>query len=56
MAKQSQKTKDTNTEILLVMNKYTQILGSRRNRVEMLLKKRVFRFLLKLSNEGLPLI
>ena len=38
MTKQSQKMcKDKNTEILLAMNKYTQILRSRRKRVEMLL-------------------
>ena len=42
MAKQSQKSKDNNTEILHAMNKYTQILRSRRKRVEMLLKRRVF--------------
>ena len=55
MAKQSQKCKDKNTEILHVINKYVQILRSRRKRVEMLLKRRVLRLFLKLSNEGLPL-
>ena len=40
MAKQSQKCKDKNTEILHVINKYAQILTSRRKRVEMLLKKK----------------
>ena len=40
MAKQSQKSKDKNTEILHVINKYAQILRSRRKRVEMLLKKK----------------
>ena len=40
MAKQSQKLKDNNTEILHAINKYTQIIRSRRKRVEMLLKKK----------------
>ena len=40
MAKQSQKSKDNNTEILHTMNKYTQIIRSRRKRIEMLLKKK----------------
>ena len=40
MAKQSQKCKDKNTQILHVINKYNQILRSRRKRVEMLLKKK----------------
>ena len=40
MAKQSQKSKDNNTEILHAINKYTQILRSRRKRAEMLLKKK----------------
>ena len=44
MAKQSQKSKDNNTEILHAMNKYTQILRSRRKRVEMLLKKKKITF------------
>ena len=39
MAKQSQKSRDKNTEILQVINKYAQILRSRRERVNMLLKK-----------------
>ena len=39
MAKQSQKSKDNNTEILHAMNKYTQLLRSRRKWVQMLLKK-----------------
>ena len=56
MAKQSQISKDNNTEILHAINKYTQILRSRRKRVEMLLKKKSLRLLLKLSNEVLPLI
>ena len=34
MAKQSQKSKKKNTEIIHAMNKYTQILRSRRKRVE----------------------
>ena len=38
MSKQSQKSKDKNTEILHVINKYTQILRSRRKRVEMFLR------------------
>ena len=53
MAKQSQKSKDKNTEILHLINKYAQILRSRRKKVETLLKKRVLRLPLKLSNEGL---
>ena len=40
MTKQSQKSKDNNTEIVHAMNKYTQILRSRRKRIEMLLKKK----------------
>ena len=40
MAKQSQKSKDNNTEILHAMNKYTQLLRSRRKGVQMLLKKK----------------
>ena len=47
MAKQSQKSKDNNTEILHTINKYTQILRSRRKGVEMLLKKRVLSLLFK---------
>ena len=53
MSKQSQNSKDKNTEILHVINKYTQILRSRRKRVEMFL--RVLRLPLKLYIEGLPL-
>ena len=57
MAKQYQKSKYNNTEILHVMNKYSQILRSRRiKRVEMLLKKKSLKYTFKLSNEGLPLI
>ena len=41
MAKQSEKSRNKNTEILHVIKKYTQILRSRRKRVEMLLKKKV---------------
>ena len=40
MTKQSQKSKDKNTKILHVYNKYAPILRSRRKRVEMLLKKK----------------
>ena len=40
MAKQSQKSKDKNTETLHVINKYTQLLRSKRKRVEMILKKK----------------
>ena len=39
MAKQSQKSKGNNTEILHAINRYTQILRSIRKRVEMLPKK-----------------
>ena len=39
MAKQSQKSKDKNTEILHLFKKYTEILSSRRKWVEMPLKK-----------------
>ena len=56
MAKQSQKSKDNNTEILHAINKYTQTLRSRRKRVEMLLKKKSLKITFKTSNEGLPLI
>ena len=55
MAKQSQKSKDNNTEILHVINKYAQILRSRRKRVEMLLKKKSLEITFKFFNEGLPL-
>ena len=40
MTKQSQKSKDKNTKILHVINKYAQILRSRRKSVEMLLKRK----------------
>ena len=40
MAKQSQKSNVNNTDILHAINKYTQILRSRRKWVEMLLKKK----------------
>ena len=40
MAKQSQKSKDNNTEILHTMNTHTQIIRSRRKRIEMLLTKK----------------
>ena len=56
MAKQPQKSKDNNTEILHAINKYTQILRSRRKGVEMLLKKKSLKISFKLSNEGMPLI
>ena len=41
MAKQSQKCKDKNTDILHVINKCAQILRSRRKRVEVLPKKKI---------------
>ena len=47
MVKQSQKSKDKNTEILLVINKYAQILRSRRKRVEMFLKKKSIKITFK---------
>ena len=47
MAKQSQKCKDKNTEILHVINEYTQILRSRRKRVEMLHKKKSLKITFK---------
>ena len=47
MAKQSQNSKDNNTEILHAMNKYAQILTSRRNGVEMLLKKKSLKITFK---------
>ena len=47
MAKQFQKCKDKNTEILHVINKYSQTLRSRRKRVEMLLKKKSFKITFK---------
>ena len=56
MAKQSQISKNNNTEILHAMNKYTQILRSRRKGYKCSLERRVLRLLLKLSNEGQPLI
>ena len=55
MAKQSQKSKDKYIKILDVINKYTQVLRSRRKGVEMFLKKKSLKITLKLSNEGLPL-
>ena len=55
MAKQCQKSKDKDTEIQHVINKYTQILRSRKKGIEMLIKKRVLKLLLKLSNEELHL-
>ena len=55
MSKQSQKSKDKNTEILHVINKYTQILRSRRKRVEMFLRKKSLKITFKLYNEGIPL-
>ena len=54
MAKQCQKSKDKDTEIQHVINKYTQILRSRKKGIEMLIKKRVLKLLLNLSNEELP--
>ena len=47
MAKQSKKSKDKNTEIQHVINKYTQILRSRRKRIEMLLKKKSLKITFK---------
>ena len=47
MAKQSQKSKDNNTEILHAINKYTQILRSRKKRVEMLIKKKSLKITFK---------
>ena len=47
MAKQSQRSKDNNTEILHVMNKYTQILQSQRKEIEMLLKKKSLKITFK---------
>ena len=47
MAKQSLKSKDNNTEILHAMNKYTQILRSKRKRVEMLLKMKSLKITFK---------
>ena len=47
MAIQSQESKDNNTEILNAINKYTQILRSRRKRVEMLLKKKSLKITFK---------
>ena len=47
MAKQSQKSKDKNTEILHVINKYTQILRSRRKGVKMFLKKKSLKIAFK---------
>ena len=47
MAKQSQKCKDKTTEILHVINKYAQILRSRRKKKEMLLKKKSLKITFK---------
>ena len=47
MAKQSQKSKDNNKEILHAINKYTQILRSRRKGVEMLLKEKSLKITFK---------
>ena len=47
MAKQCQKFKRKNAEILHVINKYTQILRSRRKRVEVLLKKKSLKITFK---------
>ena len=47
MAKESQKSKDKNTEILHVINKYAQILRSTRKRVDMLLKKKSLKITIK---------
>ena len=48
MAKQSQKSIYNNTEILHAINKYTQILRSRRKGVEMLLKKKSLKITFKI--------
>ena len=47
MTKQSQKSKHKNTEILHVINKYAQILRSRRKLVEMLLEKKSLKITFK---------
>ena len=47
MAKQSQKFKGKNAEILNVINKYTHILRSKRKRVEVLLKKKSLKITFK---------
>ena len=47
MAKQFQKSKVKNTEILHVINKYAQILRSRRKNVEMLLRKKSLKITFK---------
>ena len=47
MVKQSQKSKDNNTEILHAMNKYTQILRSIRKGIEMLFKKKSLKIAFK---------
>ena len=51
MAKQSQKSNDNNTEILHAMNKYTQILRSRRKRVELFLKEKSLKITFKTFNK-----
>ena len=48
MVNQSQKSKDNNTKILHAINKYAQILRSRRKRVEMLLKKKSLKITFKI--------
>ena len=55
MAKQSQKSKDKNTEILHVINNYAQTLRSRSKRVEMLIKEKSLKITFKISNERLSL-
>ena len=47
MVKQSQNCKDKNTEILRVINKYAQILRSRKKTVEMFLKKKSLKITFK---------
>ena len=47
MAKQSQKQNINNTETIHAINKYTQILRSRRKGVEMLLKKKSLKITFK---------
>ena len=47
MAKPSQKSKEKNTEILHVINKYAKILRSRGKRVEMFLKKKSLKITFK---------
>ena len=47
MAKQFQKSKNKNTEVLHVISKYTQILRVRRKRVEMFLRKKSLKITFK---------